>query len=209
MGRYITIEGQDGTGKTTLHKTLKKRIGRDITHCDRFLFIKEPYYRESINLLKTTTHPLGRLGVFLLDRTHLMEEVILPAIQQGVTVVSDRSYISCEVYQYLQMREKYPDLPESQLDLMNTLMALRPREFPKISYIICLSAPVAILKERILNRGDGDRVDEDYLMLLRKTYIDHVIRQRCGYTILDSSQYSKAELVEEALDILIPPVGKK
>jgi hypothetical protein len=68
---------------------------------------------------------------------------------------------------------------------------------------------VAILKERILNRGDGDRVDEDYLMLLRKTYIDHVIRQRCGYTILDSSQYSKAELVEEALDILIPPVGKK
>jgi thymidylate kinase len=211
MSRYIVLEGPDGAGKTSLHKTLKRRLSVP-DHKDQFVFVREPYFRDSISMLKTTRHPLARMGIFLQDRVRLMNDIIIPAYTDGKTIVSDRSYISCEVYQFLQIKAYYGKLnPDFDTDtkIYQFLQSMRPFEFPKVSFIILLTAPVDETVARLERRDNEVLPNRDYIKELRSTYIDYVADQKgCGYTMLDSSAYSKAELLEEAIDILLPPISK-
>jgi len=93
---YFVIEGHDGAGKSTVHQMLKKELGEE------FLFIKEPYYQVFIDEIMNTEDPIAKALFFAADRVKLMNSIITPAIAKGLHVVSDRSWITSEVYQWAQ-----------------------------------------------------------------------------------------------------------
>lgn len=103
-GRYVRIEGSDGTGKSTqieLAKHYSQQHGLDA------VFVREPgataFGNELRSLLLTNTKhhlsPEVELALFTADRLHTCNEIILPALTQGKTVISDRGVESTVCYQ--------------------------------------------------------------------------------------------------------------
>ena len=101
-GKFIVIEGGDGAGKDTQIALLKKDFGGE-----QFIYTREPggtplgqEMREIVLHEKYGTLPLlTEAFLFLADRAQHASEVIVPAVEEGKTVVSNRSHISMLAYQ--------------------------------------------------------------------------------------------------------------
>ena len=103
-GRFITLEGIDGSGKTTQGILLKNKleeIGKDV------LFTREPGgvkgAEEIRNLLvqgeKDRWSNITEILLFFASRRHHLEKVLLPAINKGKVVICDRFTDSTIIYQ--------------------------------------------------------------------------------------------------------------
>ena len=95
-GKLITIEGIDGTGKSSITKILKKKFKNAV-------FTKEPTEsligkaaRKSID---SDIDSLAQLFLFVADHAEHIARVISPALSEGKTVISDRYSDSRYAYQ--------------------------------------------------------------------------------------------------------------
>lgn len=103
-GFFITFEGGEGSGKTTLIKSIKKHLKPNF---NKYLFTREPggtFLGEEIRriLLKKRKEKISakaELCLFLASRSQHIKEVILPALNKGKTVFSDRYNDSSIAYQ--------------------------------------------------------------------------------------------------------------
>ena len=100
-GRFIVLEGPDGSGTTTHAKILADRLSADGFD---FLLTAEPteseiglFIREQLKK-KTIPSPTALQLLFCADRAAHIETVIKPALAAGKTVISDRYVISTLVY---------------------------------------------------------------------------------------------------------------
>ena len=103
-GRFITLEGIDGSGKTTQGIFLKNKLeefGKDV------LFTREPggvKGAEEIRKLlvqgeKDRWSNITEILLFFASRRHHLEKVLLPAINKGKVVICDRFTDSTIIYQ--------------------------------------------------------------------------------------------------------------
>lgn len=102
MSKYIALEGGDGTGKTTVSAALAIRLrglGHDVIE------VREPggtdlgeVVRE---LLLDSEHvdPWAEVLLFAAQRAQLAREVVAPALEDEVWVISDRTFYSSIAYQ--------------------------------------------------------------------------------------------------------------
>lgn len=102
-GKYIIIEGGDGTGKTTQADILQEYLE---SHGNRVLNLKEPGgspIGEAIRsvLLDGTLArtPMTNILLFTANRHDLWHATISPALEQGITVIATRNYWSTIAYQ--------------------------------------------------------------------------------------------------------------
>ena len=101
MGKFIVIEGIDGCGKSGAIKYLKQRLPDAVFVCD-------PYNQGVCSVLRDLLkhgHNNERLSkgsellTYIAARTHLLDTIIIPALQAGHTVISDRYDLSTYAYQ--------------------------------------------------------------------------------------------------------------
>jgi dTMP kinase len=105
-GLFITLEGLDGSGKTTQIKRLAAWLGKRIPAED-VVFTRQPggtATGESIRALlldsrSTGLAPFAEMALMFADRAQAIAEVIQPALEQGKVVVCDRFTDSTEAYQ--------------------------------------------------------------------------------------------------------------
>jgi dTMP kinase len=100
-GRFIVLEGPDGAGTTThslrLVETLQAQ-GKDV------LMTAEPTagpigtWVRSLIRSKTPMDPFAVQLLFCADRAAHASEVIVPALEKGITVISDRYWHSTVAY---------------------------------------------------------------------------------------------------------------
>ena len=104
LGKFITLEGIDGSGKTTQGKILKEKlnnIGKEV------LFTREPggvKGAEEIRELlvqgdKDRWSNITEILLFFASRRHHLEKTLLPAINEGKIVICDRFTDSTIIYQ--------------------------------------------------------------------------------------------------------------
>lgn len=99
-GKFIIIEGGDGAGKTTFIKFLKEK-------CPDFVYSREPGGRGMSHLVRLlvlsedarASDPLTMFHLFWASRAENFASVILPAIEEGKVVVSDRFDASTYAFQ--------------------------------------------------------------------------------------------------------------
>jgi len=103
-GLFVSLEGVDGAGKSTLAHHLRRRFeeqGREV------VLVREPggtALGEAIRTLllrreEVVIDPEAQMLLFLASRVQLLETVILPALDRGAVVLSDRFHLSTIVYQ--------------------------------------------------------------------------------------------------------------
>jgi dTMP kinase len=100
LALFISLEGIDGSGKTTQGRMLAQALGEDA------MYIREPGGTEAGEKLRavlmdaeTPLAPEAELLVFLAARAELVASVIEPALAEGKTVVCDRFSDSTVAYQ--------------------------------------------------------------------------------------------------------------
>ncbi|HEX5695124.1 MAG TPA: dTMP kinase [Acidimicrobiia bacterium] len=102
MSKYIALEGVDGSGKSTVAKALVERL---TSSGDEAILVREPggtALGEVVRGLLLDSERLddwAEVFLFAAQRSELAREVVLPALQRGTWVVSDRSYYSSIAYQ--------------------------------------------------------------------------------------------------------------
>ncbi len=101
-GTLITIEGIDGSGKSSAARALKDSLSQ---HYD-VLLTKEPGATELGKHLRTLLQqrtfdvcPRAEFLLFAADRAQHIEEVVVPALKAGKIVISDRMADSSRAYQ--------------------------------------------------------------------------------------------------------------
>ncbi len=102
MRRYLALEGGDGSGKTTVASALADRLqGQG----QRVVLVREPGGTElgervrDIVLDSDHVDRWAEVFLFAAQRAQLARDVILPALDEGAWVISDRSYYSSIAYQ--------------------------------------------------------------------------------------------------------------
>lgn len=211
-GRFITLEGGEGAGKTTAMDAVidaLERHGRTIRRT------REPGgtpAAEKIRglLLDPATGDLDPLTELLLMFAARRENVvgsILPALRAGHDVVCDRFTEASHAYQ-----GGGRGLGPGPVDALGELVhpELRP------DLVLVLDVPVEVGLARIRRRGDapdrfeGDRVD--FLERVRATYLERARTHPDRFVVIDASQDPaavRAEVVRavEAVVLADPGAG--
>ena len=103
-GFFIVMEGPDGSGKTTQIELLREHL--DQIH-QEYIITREPggtvigeAIREIIlDPAYTEMSPVTEMLLYAASRAQLMKDVIIPALESGRIVISDRFVDSSMVYQ--------------------------------------------------------------------------------------------------------------
>lgn len=177
--RYIVVEGIDGSGKSSIVKTIYKTLLKfgvffvDLVHepGGTNLADKLAELLKDIKIKEEITHE-SELFMFYAARSQLINNVIRPAIKNGRWVLSDRNNLSSQAYQgggrglnfdLIKILDKY------------TLKDLEP------DLIFYLDVKPEISLNRISNRLNLDRIEKetlDFFNRTRKCYLDLVLKNK-------------------------------
>lgn len=168
-GKFIVIDGIDGSGKSSQVKLLKAKFS------SRAIFTSDPGGTDTgqavreVVLVGKPLSPLSVFFLFLAARAALVEEVIEPALARGCTVVSDR--FDSSTYAYQVHAGKHPEL----LKLMRSFAQGVLKKAVPDAYIILDSDP-ALARKRLFH----DRAKD--LNAYDKKPLAHQARVREGFT---------------------------
>lgn len=102
-GKYIVIEGQDGTGKTTQANLLQTYLHKQGV---KTIHIKEPggspvaeAIRDVILNGRLSRQPMTNILLFTANRHELWHDIIKPSLDEGTWVICTRNYWSTLAYQ--------------------------------------------------------------------------------------------------------------
>ena len=104
--KLITLEGIDGTGKSSIAKMLKNKVPdavftREATHTWIGKAVKAS--------IESDTDPLAELFLFVADHAEHIAKVIKPALDEGNNVFSDRYSDSRYAYQGAMLSDIFED----------------------------------------------------------------------------------------------------
>ena len=199
--KFITLEGIEGSGKTSSIKSITDLLDkRNIS----YIVTREPggssigkELRAILLHPDTEISPEVELMLMLSDRKDHVEKIILPNLEKGNWVVSDRFMDSSIAYQGggRQLGKKliisvaeYLNLPQPDLTLLFDL-------------------PVEISLSRVKARGDLDRFEKEEIEFhkrIRNTYLYLATNNSNRIKIIDSSQKIESMLnnVKKAIEKL-------
>jgi dTMP kinase len=199
--KFITLEGIEGSGKTSSLKGItdlldKKNISYIVT--------REPggssIGKELRTILldpDTEISPEVELMLMLSDRKDHVEKIILPNLEKGNWVVSDRFMDSSIAYQG-GGRQLDKKLIISLTDYLN---------LPQPDLTLLFDLPVEISLSRVKARGELDRFEKEELEFhkrIRNTYLDLAKNNSNRIKIIDSSKKIESMLnnVKQAIEKL-------
>ncbi len=105
-GLFIVLEGIDGSGKSSQMTNIANYLLK-LNKYNNVLLTREPYHiREIRDILRQENNPYSQAQnlaeLFVEDRKKHIDELILPALNKGIYVISDRYKYSTIVYQSVQ-----------------------------------------------------------------------------------------------------------
>lgn len=169
-GRFITVEGVEGVGKSTNIAFIADLI---TAAGHRVQLTREPggtALGEEIRALLlrpgATIDPLAELLLVFAARAAHVREVIEPALADGAWVVCDR--FTDASYAYQGAGRGIPATVVAQLEAI-VVAGLRP------DLTLLLDAPPAVTGERLRSRAPADRFEQegdDFFARVRRSYLE-------------------------------------
>jgi len=198
-GVFVTFEGIEGAGKSTLVAAVAERlraVGEDV------LVTKEPGGTDFGDAVRTLfldpafeVDPVAEVMLVNASRAQLVAEVISPALKLETIVLCDRFFDSTVAYQGFGRGLDGEEL------LQICLSATR-RISPDLTFLVDI--PVEVSAARVRARGDADRMeraDDAFHTRVREGYLTLAQWFPQRFITLDGTQPSPA-LVREAVAIV-------
>ncbi len=105
--KLIVFEGYDKTGKSSVAKLLADTLESEGIPTTFTFQPGDTAWGTDAAIMRSmridkrhNLHPLSNLFAFLLDRTEQVDKIVLPALNEGKTVISDRWWYSTIAYQF-------------------------------------------------------------------------------------------------------------
>ena len=202
MSVFITLEGPDGSGKSTQAPRLAERLrrqGRDVllTREPGGTAIGDQIRRVLMSLDNTSMNPRTEILLFSASRAQIVHEVIRPHLDQGGIVVCDRFYDSTLAYQGYGHR--------LDLDALKAITKFATGGLvPDLT--ILLDMPVERGLARRQKAGDWNRLDAYDVAFherVRKGYFELVKGEPGRWLIIDAD--GQPEAVGEAVWRAVEP----
>ena len=185
---FITLEGSEGAGKSTLVDNLKKYF---LNSNLEFIFTKEPgATEEGAELRKLLLDksieldPISETFLILADRLEHVRKIINPALEENKNVLSDRYLDSTYAYQGAGRK-----INKDELDRL-----IKPLNFPEPDLTIYLDLPVEEGLKRAKGRNRLDRFEEeeiDFFERIRNSYLKLAFEDSNRIFTIDSTNSEK------------------
>jgi dTMP kinase len=194
---FITLEGPDGSGKTSQVPPLVEYLKSEGVHV---LPLREPggteiseQIRQVIMTLKNTgMNPRTEILLFLAARAQLVAEVIRPALAQGKVILCDRYADSTLAYQGYGHGVDL-DILRSMLDFATG------RLYPDLTLLLDIETELGLARKRRAG-GEWNRLDAydiDFHRRVRQGYFELAASEPQRWVVIDASQ--PPEVVQSAM----------
>ena len=185
-GKFISFEGIEGTGKSTQAKLLQQGLlglGYEV------ILTEEPggtlislRIREILlSVDHTNMKPLTELLLYNAARAQHIEEVILPALNRGAVVITDRFTDSTFAYQGYGRG--------IDLDLLESIDKIATNGLrPDITVLLDLDVETGLKRNRRINKTDRlELEDVEFHERVRKGYHELAAKEPERIKVLDAS----------------------
>lgn len=200
-GLFVSLEGNEGAGKTTAAYTLKEELEK---RGYPVLYTREPggsQIAEQIrNVLldpnNTNMDPKTEAILYAASRRQHLSEIVRPALKKGMIVLCDRFIDSSLVYQGIAR-----DLGIEEVEALN--MYATDNLWPDLTLLLLVDVETGL--DRVKKRGEMNRLDQESLSFhkdVKKGY--ELIAKRYPKRIqsIDANQ-TQSQVSQECLDILL------
>ncbi len=205
-GRFISLEGGEGTGKSTQAKALAATLR---TKGFTVLLTREPGGTpgaEVIRELLLSGHDekwnmRTEALLFAAARSEHCDSLIKPALERGDWVISDRFIDSSRAYQSISGLLNDEDIMALHQVGSESLM-------PHRTFILDLPEEVAARRADARDRGDSDRIggrDSDYHRAVMAKFRQYADEEPGRVTLVDASQSPEdvtANLLQNLTDMI-------
>ena len=184
-GKFITLEGIEGSGKSTSLDTISKSLE---TRNIEFIVTKEPGggplgkdLRKILLDKKTSISSEVELLLMMADRKNHIDNIVEPSLEKGVWVISDRYLDSSYAYQGGGRQ-----IDVSKIDLLTELLKL---PIPDLTLLFDLSPEIAL--QRAKNRSELDRFESepiDFHQRIREAYLTLANDNIERYVVIDATK---------------------
>ncbi len=190
----ITLEGIDGSGKSTLYEGLKSRLA-DLHP----LFTREPgspYLGDAVRrAIAADGDPMVEAALFVADHAVHLAEVVRPALADGRIVISDRYSDSRFAYQEVSLAGVHPD-PHGWLEAVHAGWSVRP------DMTILLVLPVAVAMPRLAGRCEQEHFErQEFLENVQKNYLARAAEDPARFVLVDADRDAETilDFVEKSI----------
>ncbi len=198
LGKFIVFEGLDLSGKSTQLELIKKYFEDSNI---KYISTREPggtKFSEEIRpiILNTEIDPLTELLLYEATRREHVVRKILPALKEGIHVISDRFYDSSTAYQAYGR-----GLSVDTVENLNKMVTKCDDLQVKADLNIFIDIPIHIMKERLVKRKNLDKfeknLDEMFFTRVRNGFLE--IAKKSPYKIIDGTK-SIEDIHQEVLN---------
>lgn len=188
--RLITLEGGEGAGKSTVLAALREALSTSGTEV---VSTREPGgtpLAEQIRGLLLDTHhepPTAEAELLLVfaARAQHVRETLVPALERGAWVISDRFTDASYAYQGTARGGDMAFIAELERRVVGIVPGLT----------LLLDVPVAIGLQRARGRGAVDRIEaerEDFFERVREGYLARAQAEPGRFRVIDATQPADA-----------------
>ncbi len=183
-GLFIAFEGIDGCGKSTQVRKLIEHIYAIDKH-NHIVMTREPYKNQDIRkILHEDEDPYSQAEklahLFVSDRKNHIKELIIPSINKGIHVISDRYSFSTLSYQQAQ-----------GVELWKILEMHKGLPIPDIIFLVDLPPKIAMKRMAKDNKRKKEHKFEknlEFIEKLRKNYLNLTTLNNHNVVVIDGSK---------------------
>ena len=200
-GKLITLEGIDGSGKSTVARKLQENP--EIRAFEP-VFTREPT-RGTLTgnavekAIQSDTDQLAELFLFTADHAEHLAKLVKPALENGKSVISDRYSDSRYAYQSITLK-KYLGNPLEWIKNLHQGWTIAP----DLTFLFDIRPEVSI--ERCGKRGDQSKFEKiDFLQGVREIFLRLADEDPDRFIVIDASLPLKKveiEITEGILEFL-------
>ncbi|MDO8872969.1 MAG: dTMP kinase [Methanoregula sp.] len=190
----ITIEGIDGTGKSTLLTGLKSQLAELNP-----IFTREPgatWVGEAVRrAIAEQIDPITEASLFVADHAAHLATVVRTALAKGRLVISDRYSDSRFAYQSVTLKGIVPD-PEGWLRAMHDGWSITPDR----TFLLVLSIDDALL--RLADKSGREHFEKrEVLDAVQNNYLAYARAEPSRFVIVDAAK-DKEEIANFVADAI-------
>ena len=186
-GFFISLEGGEGAGKSTQNKRIVQWLaqqGKDVleTREPGGTPISEQIRQVLLDTRNEGLHATAELLLMFAARSQLVEEVILPALNEGKVIICDRFADASYAYQGGGRQ-----LGAETVAIVDDIVL----DGRKPDLTLLFDIPVELGMTRVAGRGAADRFEAESLRFferVRQAYLDRAAAEPGRFRVIDASR---------------------